>query len=219
MSRPVRVLYVNWVDYLDAEGRGGGVSLYQRNLMAARPGPDTVFLAAGTAHDLRPGPPRWEPMRHGPDTDRARRVEIVNSGVMAPAHVSFGDPAQVGHPATEAVFLDFLARQGPFDVVHFNNLEGLPVTVLGLKARFPDTRVVLSLRNYYPVCPQVNLWWREKQNCGDFEGGKRGGHAGGHGAEVDGDVRGLRKHLAVRIKQRAREVAPLLDIRRVRAAH
>ena len=171
MSRPVRVLYVNWVDYLDAEGRGGGVSLYQRNLMAARPGPDTVFLAAGTAHDLRPGPPLCEPMRHGPDTDRARRFEIVNSGVMAPAHVSFGDPAQTAHPATEAVFLDFLARQGPFDVVHFNNLEGLPVTVLGLKARFPDTRVVLSLHNYYPVCPQVNLWRQERAHCTDFEGG------------------------------------------------
>ena len=67
--------------------------------------------------------------------------------------------------------LPIFARQGPFDVVHFNNLEGLPVTVLGLKARFPDTRVVLSLHNYYPVCPQVNLWRQERAHCTDFEGG------------------------------------------------
>ncbi|WP_299694780.1 glycosyltransferase [uncultured Tateyamaria sp.] len=167
----MRVLFVNWVDYLDAEGRGGGVSLYQRNLMAARPGDDTVFLASGTSYDLRPGPPRWEQMRHGPDRDRARRFEIVNSGVMAPAHVSFGDPAQVTHPATEAVFFDFVARQGPFDVVHFNNLEGLPAGVLRLGDRFPGTRVVMSLHNYYPFCPQVNLWRQERAHCTDFEGG------------------------------------------------
>ena len=165
------MLYVNWVDYLDTEGRGGGVSLYQRNLMAARPGDDTLFLASGTSHDLARRPPRWERMRHGPRTDRARRFEIVNSGVMAPGHFSFGDPAQLHHAATEAVFFEFLEQHGPFDVVHFNNLEGLPAGVLRLKERFPDTRVIFSLHNYYPFCPQVNLWWQERTHCTDFEGG------------------------------------------------
>lgn len=171
----MRVLYVNWVDYLDAEARGGGVSLYQSNLMAARPGDQTLFLACGTSYDLSgpsaSKPPRWEPMRHGPVADRARRFEIVNSGVMAPGHASFGNPAQVSHEPTEAVFFDFLARNGPFDVVHFNNLEGLPAGVLRLKDHFPDTRVVLSLHNYYPFCPQVNLWREERMHCTDFEGG------------------------------------------------
>jgi len=31
----MRVLYYNWVDYLDDEKRGGGVSVYLNNLMAA----------------------------------------------------------------------------------------------------------------------------------------------------------------------------------------
>ena len=47
---PMRVLYVNWVDYLDAERRGGGVSVYQRNLMAemgARAGTEAVFPGLG----------------------------------------------------------------------------------------------------------------------------------------------------------------------------
>lgn len=165
------MLYVNWVDYLDAEGRGGGVSLYQRNLMGARPGADTLFIASGTSYDLPAKAPRWEPMRHGPDADRARRFEIVNSGVLAPGHTSFGDPAQISHPATEAAFLDFIDTHGPFDVVHFNNLEGLPARVLALGGRHPETRVVLSLHNYYPVCPQVNLWFEERAHCRDFEGG------------------------------------------------
>ena len=29
----MKILYYNWVDYLDPEGRGGGVSVYQKNLL------------------------------------------------------------------------------------------------------------------------------------------------------------------------------------------
>ncbi len=170
-----RVLYVNWVDYLDPERRGGGVSIYQRNLMAElakTPETEAVFLSSGISYDLRPGPPRWEQTRHGPDTDRARRFEIVNSGVMAPAHHSYGDPAQISHPATEATFFDFLRATGPYDAVHFNNLEGLPAPVLRLKETAPQTRVLFMLHNYYPICPQVNLWYQERRSCADFDGGR-----------------------------------------------
>ena len=172
----MRILYYNWVDYLDDERRGGGVSIYQRNLMAAigpRPGVTAHFLSAGVSHDLRPGPPRWEALRHGPQEGRDRRFEIVNSATLAPAHHGFGSPAQVSDAATEAVFFDFLEKTGPYDVVHFNNLEGLPAGVLRLAARFAQTRVVLSLHNYYPFCPQVNLWHRERETCDDFEGGRK----------------------------------------------
>lgn len=172
----MKILYVNWVDYLDPEQRGGGVSLYQRNLMRAMaeaPGVEAVFLASGTSYDPLQPTPRWEVMRHGPDKDRARRFDLVNSGTLAPGHASFGQEAQISHPATEAVFFDFLTQTGPYDVVHFNNLEGLPVDVLRLKARFPQTRVVLSLHNYYPFCPQVNFWQDEARNCRDDEAGQR----------------------------------------------
>ena len=172
----MKVLFYNWVDYLDDEGRGGGVSLYQRNLMAALDAEgdiETVFLSAGISHDLIARKPRWERVRHGPATDRARRFEIVNSGALSPSHHSFGNAAQLSHPATAAAFFDFVARTGPYDVIHFNNLEGLPAEVLTLKARWPGTRVILALHNYYPVCPQVNLWHRERENCTDFDAGRK----------------------------------------------
>ena len=176
MSRPLRVLYYNWVDYLDAERRGGGVTLYQRNVMAAlglRADVEAVFISAGTSYDLPARGPRWESVRHGPHSDRARRYELVNSGVLAPAHHSFGDPAQLSHEATREVFFDFVARTGPYDVIHFNNLEGLPADVLEIAQRHPQTQVVLSLHNYYPICPQVNLWFGERESCEDFEAGAR----------------------------------------------
>ena len=171
----MRVLYYNWVDYLDDEKRGGGVTLYQRNLMRGWEGDGAVdawFLSAGVSYDLLAARPRWEPIRHGPGENRTRRFEIVNSGTLAFSHHSFGAPEQVTHPATVEVFADFVETQGPFDAIHFNNLEGLPAEVLALKARFPATRFILSLHNYYPFCPQVNLWFQERAHCADFGGGE-----------------------------------------------
>lgn len=176
MSNQMRVLYYNWVDYLDDERRGGGVTVYQRNLMAAlgdQATTDPVFLSSGISYDVRRSQVRWEQVRHGPDEDRARRYEIINSGVLSPAHHSFGNPAQLSDDATTEVFFDFVEQTGPYDVIHFNNLEGLPADVLKIKERFPQTKVILSLHNYYPICPQVNLWHQERVACTDFKDGMK----------------------------------------------
>ncbi|MEO1679143.1 MAG: glycosyltransferase [Pseudomonadota bacterium] len=172
----MRVLFYNWVDYLDAERRGGGVSVYQRNLLNAlsdEPGVETVFLASGISYDLTNNTPRWEQVRHGPTENAERRFEIVNSGCLSPGHHSFGHQTQIDHPPTVECFFDFIEKNGPFDIVHFNNLEGLPARVLALKDRFPNTRVIYALHNYYPLCPQVNLWFQEEQNCRDFDDGRK----------------------------------------------
>lgn len=170
----MRILYYNWVDYLDPERRGGGVTVYQQNLVNAMADQDDVdvwFLSSGISFDLLGTKPRWEKIRHGPRREGDNRYEIVNSGVLSPSHFSFGNPAQIRHPETAAVFFDFLETHGPFDVIHFNNLEGVPAEVLELKSRWPDTRILLSLHNYYPFCPQVNLWWQEQAHCADFRNG------------------------------------------------
>ncbi|WP_412552925.1 glycosyltransferase [Shimia sp. MIT1388] len=181
----MKILFYNWVDYLDAENRGGGVSIYQRNVMKAlaqRPDVDVSFLTSGLSHDLPARQPRWEALRHGRDRSRQNHFELVNSGVLAPAHHCFGDPAQTDHPATTDCFFDFIERTGPYDVIHFNNLEGLPVSALSLKQRWPQTKVVFSLHNYYPFCPQVNFWFQEKETCDDFDGGAKCSNCltGGH---------------------------------------
>lgn len=206
----MRVLFYNWVDYLDAEKRGGGVSIYQRNVMAAlqdRKDVNVSFLTAGLSYDLPSKRPRWEALRHGNRSRRAQHYEIINSGVLAPAHHSFGNPAQVDHPETQKAFFDFIEETGPYDVVHFNNIEGLPVSVLSLKKRWPMTKVVLSLHNYYPFCPQVNLWYQERKTCEDFDGGNKctfcltGGHDANHIRLANG--------LAYRLKRRGVEAGSL----------
>lgn len=163
----MKILFYNWVDYQDRQRRGGGVSVYLQSLIAAM-GSNTrlepVFLTSGLAHDLRPGAPRWQEIgRH--------RYEIVNARPIAPAHAQFGSDEQLSHPPTEAAFADFIARTGPYDVIHFHNLEGLPASVLAQRAHWPQTRLLLSLHNYYPFCPQVNLWQNEARHCEDFARG------------------------------------------------
>lgn len=170
----MRILYYNWVDYLDDERRGGGVAVYQRNVMRDWAESDVVdasFLCSGLGFDITGQPPRWEQIRHGPAQDRERRFEIVNSGVQGPGHHSYGDPAQVDHAETLAVFADFLERTGPYDVVHFNNLEGLPARALEVAAA-SGARIVLSLHNYYPFCSQVNFWQDEARNCTGYDNGR-----------------------------------------------
>ncbi|SDY83604.1 glycosyltransferase [Citreimonas salinaria] len=168
----MRVLFYNWVDYRDPQGRGGGVAVYQRNLIAAlsqRNDVETGFFCAGLAHDLAPRAPRWAAM----GADRPRHWEIVNSAALAPAQHGFGQAAQVSDPETEAAVCDLVAATGPWDVLHLDNLEGLPAGVLAaLKARFPSLRIVYVMHNYYPICPQVNLWHREARTCPGFDAGR-----------------------------------------------
>lgn len=169
-----RVLLYNWADLHDPEGRGGGVGVYLRNLaaaMLAQGGVEIGFLSAGLSYGLRRTEPGWRALPPLRGDGGVRRYAVVNSGLLAPAHADFASPAQLSHPATEAVFADFLARTGPWDVIHFHNLEGLPVAVLDLARRLGGGRVVLSLHNYYPFCPQVNFWRHESLACTDFRDG------------------------------------------------
>lgn len=172
----LRVLYYNWVDYLDDEARGGGVSVYQRNLLGALAQHSDItptFLSSGISYDLIRRRPRWHALRSDGRSPHVGRYEIINSQVMAPAHHSFGNMSQIDAPETLEVFYKFLRETGPYDIVHFNNIEGLPVQALDVQRIYPNAKVCLSLHNYYPLCPQVNFWQDEQNHCQSFEMGER----------------------------------------------
>ncbi|MEE2946324.1 MAG: glycosyltransferase [Pseudomonadota bacterium] len=173
----LKVLLYNWADAFDPAGSGGGVTVYQRNLIKAFQDWEEVevhSLCSGTSYDLTPNtPPRWELCHRWQGPTSVRRFRIVNSGVLAPAHADFGAPTQVDEDQTRECFFDFLKKTGPYDVVHFNNLEGLPASVLSLKQNFPETKVIFSLHNYYPFCAQVNLWRNEAETCSGPGDGRR----------------------------------------------
>jgi hypothetical protein len=73
----MKILYYNWVDYLDPENRGGGITIYQRNLMKALKDKHEVeswFLSSGISFDVFNTTPRWDRCHHG-TSDEPRRYE------------------------------------------------------------------------------------------------------------------------------------------------
>ena len=174
MNAPRRILFYNWVAFDDDEKRGGGVSIYQRNLTEAlvQAGWQVDFFSSGLAFDLESDRPRFDRTDNVFDP-ACRSFQMVNSPILSPGHSAFGQNDRLFEtgPAFDA-FLAFLHQNGPYDIVHFNNIEGIPFSFLDLKAHHPDTLIVLSHHNYFAVCPQVNLWHREADLCTDYNRGK-----------------------------------------------
>lgn len=171
----MKILQYNWVDY--AGGSGGGVTVYLRNLFESKLAEDheLVFLSAGQAYNALTERTYWRPMRPA-GTSNKNRYELVNSPVISPALVETKSPLfQPKYDTAVAAIIDFLKAKGPFDIIHFHNLEGFPVYALPfVREHCKGARMFFSAHNYYPLCPQVNFWdYRVNENCRDFDGGKR----------------------------------------------
>jgi glycosyltransferase involved in cell wall biosynthesis len=170
----MKILLYNWVNFDDVERRGGGVRVYHSNLVAELtkiPGARVYTLSSGIRYDLFN---RRVYIRKRPGKDGVASFEVVNSPIAAPAHAAFYSLDDYLHDRTlKKVIQDFLETHGPFDVIQFDNLEGLTAGVLELKERFPQTRFIYYMHNYNLVCPQVNLWFMEATTCDDYNDGKR----------------------------------------------
>lgn len=172
-----RILHYNWAPCDDAQGRGGGVSVYLRNLLdhaAGRDGNSYVLLSAGQHYTLFDRRLRYEQTANAFAERGVRSFRILNSPVKAPAHDMFAairlwrtDRAIAG------LFERFLRAEGPFDTVVFHSMEGISSEVLALRERFPGTRFVYMWHNYMPLCPQIELLHQNTADCRDHDGGAR----------------------------------------------
>ena len=177
MTATRKVLFYNWEPAFAANRRGGGVSVYQDNCISRllNRGWQVHSLSAGTAYDLTRSNPYITRTADGKDSHVG--FVLANSPVVAPAFYShFINQVTSGESSDRAVanaIISFVRMNGPYDVFHFNNLEGLPAAVLPmLRQEFRDTRFVFFVHNYYLMCPQVNLWKNDSRNCDGKEGGQ-----------------------------------------------
>lgn len=186
-----RLLFYNWAQFDDPKGRGGGVSVYLRNLLdelSRRPDLEICFLSAGVHRS------RIDRRIRYVETDNVfagrgvKSYAIVNSPVRVPGMAMFHDvDLWRADTRTKDVFERFLHSEGPFDAVHFHNLEGVSSMTLELARMHPDTRFAYTWHNYIPVCPQVHLLFQDNEPCQDYNDGKQcvlcvapsrfGGHA------------------------------------------
>lgn len=167
-----RILFYNWAEITDPRNLGGGVGVYQKNLiryMEKLEGFELFFLSSGQNYHLGRMKLR---IAEVPGNCKCRIFDIVNSPVFSPAHASFRQVNIYNNDTSLLnILINFINIYGPFDVMHLNNLEGLSAHCLEIKSHFPDMKLIFSLHNYFPFCPQVNLWKSEQENCIDNHGG------------------------------------------------
>lgn len=163
----MKILYYNWIQFDNEINHGGGVNVYQRNLidyLAHNTDNEIYFLSSGW---------KYNPLKTKPYIKATKNIfgkkcksfEIINSTIMAPAFAVYMNPRKfIEDIASYEIFEKFILEYGPFDAIHFNNIEGISVNVLKLKEKFPTTKFIVAIHNYLPICPLVQ-YFQNHNSC------------------------------------------------------
>ena len=115
------------------------------------------------------GPGRQLPLIRRPFLHRCKRGKVrlfewVNSSLVVGGHLGSPDPDRdLSDPLVEAAFARVLKAFAP-DVVHIQDLGGLPSSLAGL-AGAKGLPVVMTLHDYFSLCPTVKLFDAEQRIC------------------------------------------------------
>lgn len=138
-----------------------GLVLYVESLMRAQ-------LAGGhEVHHFLPGrqyPLVRRPRMHRWSRDGVTMHELINSPVVVGRHRGTADPDGELHDAdTETAFAGVIRAVAPA-LVHIHDLGGLPSSLVEI-ARAAGTPVLMTLHDYFPLCPVVKLYDVDCQVC------------------------------------------------------
>ena len=172
----MKILYYNWIQFDNEKNQGGGVNVYQRNLidyLINNTDNEIYFISSGWKYN----PLKTKTyIKHTKNIfgNKCKSFEIINSSIMAPAFAMYMNPKKfIEDNGSYEIFDEFLSEYGPFDVIHFNNIEGISVNVLKLKEKYPTTKFIVSIHNYLPICPLVQYFQNHNNIiCNDFHDGK-----------------------------------------------
>lgn len=153
----MRIMHLGW-GYPPTYMFGGPVWYVHRLALGQQAHGHEVVVAVASDLD-RPDLPPWA--LGTAEHEGVPYVHIVNR----PAHMfRLGDPAgETLDPGAERAFLTLLEEQAP-DVLHIHNLVGLCMTLPRL-ARQRGVPTIMSLHNYWPLCPRVDLFQADDHAC------------------------------------------------------
>ena len=169
-ARAPKILIYNWLPFDNPWNWGGGVTIYCRNVLSeilkSRPDVNVYFLSSGFAYSADTDQIYYRkiPNIFG---NKVRQYEIVNSPIPAEQRYMYVNPlAALENPELKQTVENFIEDFGPFEAIHFNNIEGLSLDVLDLKEKYPKTRFIFSIHNYVPMCVNGSYYMRHKHcNC------------------------------------------------------
>lgn len=165
-----KILIYNWLPFDNPWKWGGGVTVYCYNIISemlkSRPDLDIYFISSGFAYNANTTKTFARKIGNV-FGERVHQYEIVNSPVPAEQRNLYVNPlVALENKTLKGVFKDFIKDYGPFNAIHFNNVEGLSLDVLDLKEDFPETRFIFSIHNYVPLCVNGSYYMRHKHcNC------------------------------------------------------
>lgn len=138
-----------------------GVVIYAESIMAAQAasGHEVSYFFPGRHYPFvrRPRVRRWR-------RDGVAMYEWVNSPlVVGRIHGTARPDETLQHAPTEAAFARVLAELRP-DVVHVHDLGGVPSSLVGI-ARRAGAATVMTIHDYFPLCPTVRLYDVDKNIC------------------------------------------------------
>ncbi|MEW6581374.1 MAG: glycosyltransferase [Actinomycetota bacterium] len=153
----MRILHLGW-GYPPTYMFGGPVYYVHRLALEQIARGHDVTVACASDQDRDTMPP-WAVGRA--EHEGVPYVHVINRS----AHMyRLGDPAgETLDPGAERAFLGILDAEAP-DVLHIHNLVGLCMTLPRL-ARQRGVPVVMSLHNYWPLCPRVDLFQADRWAC------------------------------------------------------
>ena len=171
----MKILYYNWTQFDNVNNQGGGVNVYQKNLieyMVKNTDNEIYFLSSGLYYDVINNKTYIKQSKNifG---DKCQTFKLINSKCLAPASAMYDDiNTYLNDNEDYEVLKKFINKCGGFDVIHFNNIEGLSLNCLKIKKDFPNMKIIYSLHNYFFCCPKVNLFYNDEKNCIDYQNGE-----------------------------------------------
>lgn len=166
-SKKEKILIYNWIQFDNQPGFGGGVNIYCRNLIDTfikqRPDVEVWFLSSGFTYDASTTECYIRPT-YNVYGDRCKTFEVVNSPVPAAQDMILNNPSiAFSNDNLKNVIKAFIEDNGSFSSVHFNNIEGISLDVLGLKKYFSTSKFIYSVHNYIPFCVHGFYFNRDKK--------------------------------------------------------
>lgn len=162
-----KILFYNWIQFDEPDNIGGGVNVYQKNLineLSKKDDYEIYFLSSGIYYDLIRKKLRIEKTKNI-FSNKCKSFRIVNSPCTAPMSTMYQDlDVFLNDENLYLTFVDFIRKCGEFDIIHFNNIEGLSSKCLEIKKDFPQTMVFFSIHNYLLFTPEANMFYLNKDD-------------------------------------------------------
>ncbi len=158
----MKILHVLWGF---SPWREGGLVQYADDLMAAQAAAGhevAAFFAGRRGFWGKPALARWN--RRAVRQYEIRNSPLVHLGIRG----TFPVAGELGEPRSEEFFREALDDFAPH-VVHIHELAGLPFTLMDIAGE-RDLPLVLTLHDYFPFCPTLNLFTPQGEYCRDSSG-------------------------------------------------